>query len=259
MEKYSAGQLVKLLEKQRIATVPEMLEVLGTGVERTLFRKLSTLSYLTSYSHRGQYYTLPSIARFDELGLWSHESVWFSSRGTLLATAETFVEESSAGHYAEELEYLLHVGTQDALRKLVGEGRLTRERIAGRFLYCSHDPRHREQQIHTRHLLDGDPSLGREIPEARAMPDEMKAAIILFYSLLDEKQQRLYAGLESLKIGHGGDRRIAELLRLDVGTVARGRQQLLARDVEIDRVRKKGAGRKPVEKKRPRSSGTSKS
>ena len=63
------------------------------------------------------------------------------------------------------------------------------------------------------------------------MPDELRAAIILFYSLLDERQRRLYAALESLKIGHGGDRRIAELLGLDAGTVARGRQQLLAGDV----------------------------
>ena len=54
------------------------------------------------------------------------------------------------------------------------------------------------------------------------MPDELRAAIILFYSLLDERQRRLYAALESLKIGHGGDRRIAELLGLDAGTVARG-------------------------------------
>ncbi len=36
-------------------------------------------------------------------------------------------------------------------------------------------------------------------------PNELKAAIVLFYSLLDEQQRRLYAGLESLRLGHGGD------------------------------------------------------
>ena len=35
------------------------------------------------------------------------------------------------------------------------------------------------------------------------------AAIALFASLLDERQRRLFAGLESLKCGWGGDRRIA--------------------------------------------------
>jgi len=84
------------------------------------------------------------------------------------------------------------------------------------------------------------------------MPDELKAAIVLFFSLLDEKQRRLYAGLESLKLGHGGDRRIADLLDLDPGTVSRGRSQLLARDIEVDRTRRAGAGRPPLEKKRPK-------
>ena len=50
------------------------------------------------------------------------------------------------------------------------------------------------------------------------VPDELQAAIVLFCSLLDERQRRLYAGLEALKLGHGGDRRIADLLGLDPTT-----------------------------------------
>jgi hypothetical protein len=83
-------------------------------------------------------------------------------------------------------------------------------------------------------------------------PEEVKAAILLFYSLLDEQQRRLYAGLESLKLGRGGDRQLADFLDLDPHTVARGRQQLLTQDVAVDRARKAGAGRKRVEKKRPK-------
>jgi hypothetical protein len=79
-------------------------------------------------------------------------------------------------------------------------------------------------------------------------PEEVKAAILLFYSLLDEQQRRLYAGLESLKLGRGGDRQLADFLDLDPHTVARGRQQLLAQDVEVDRAPRAGAGRKHVEK-----------
>jgi len=57
-----------------------------------------------------------------------------------------------------------------------------------------------------------------------------------------------------LKIGHGGDSQIAGLLGMDPGTVARGRRELIAGDVEVERVRRAGAGRKPAEKKRRRSS-----
>jgi len=84
------------------------------------------------------------------------------------------------------------------------------------------------------------------------VPDELRARIILYFSLLDEKQRRLYAGLESLKLGYGGDRKVAEFLGMDPHTVARGREQLLAEEFEQEGIRKSGAGRKPVEKKRPK-------
>ena len=56
------------------------------------------------------------------------------------------------------------------------------------------------------------------------------------------------------KFGHGGDRKIADLLGLDVHTVARGRRELFGGEVDPDRVRRPGGGRKSVEKKRPTSS-----
>ena len=86
------------------------------------------------------------------------------------------------------------------------------------------------------------------MPDADLMPDELRAAIVRFASLLDERQRRLYAGLESLKCGWGGDTRIAGLLGIDAGTVARGRKQLVAGDVERQRVRRPGGGRPPLEK-----------
>ena len=82
-------------------------------------------------------------------------------------------------------------------------------------------------------------------------PDRQRAAIVLFYSLLDAQQRRLYAGLESLKQGHGGDRKLGEILGLDEETVARGRQELLEAKVQRDRVRQPGGGRPRAEKKRP--------
>ena len=78
--------------------------------------------------------------------------------------------------------------------------------------------------------------------------------VILFWSLLDEQQRRLYAGLESMKLGAGGDRSLAELLEVDVGTVARGRKELLSGDILRDRVRRVGGGRMAVEKNARRDS-----
>jgi len=245
---FSAAALEGLLRARKIATLADLGEELGTTVERTVFRKLAELAYRSSYSHRGRYYTLEEVADFDEDGLWSYKSVWFSVHGTLLATAEVIVGESAFGYFVEELDNILHVGTGDALRKLVVEEKLSRERTEGRYLYCSPDAVVRRQQLLARRT-HAERTLGGPLPEPEAMNDELKAAIILFVSLLDEKQRRLYAGLESLKLGHGGDRRMAELLGLGVGAVSRGRRELLERDVEVDRVRKAGAGRKSLEKK----------
>jgi hypothetical protein len=57
--------------------------------------------------------------------------------------------------------------------------------------------------------------------ETGFFPDELKAAIVLFFSLLDERKRRLYASLESLKWGHGGYHKVANLLGLDEKTVSK--------------------------------------
>src|SRR4029077_12653805 len=85
------------LQRHKIATLIELKQALGTDVALTVLRKLKELDYLTSYSHCGRYYTLRDIARFDTQGLWSHEGVCFSRHGTLLATAQHFVNHAPQG------------------------------------------------------------------------------------------------------------------------------------------------------------------
>ena len=249
---FSADTIAALLREQTVASLHDVMAALGPGVSRrTAFRKLKDLDARTSYSHRGGYYTLDELADFDEHGLWAFAGVRFSRAGTLVATAEEFVNRAETGHFVDELDNLLGVGTQDALRKLVGDGRLTRHKLAGQFLYCTADHAHRTRQLRARRLLMATPGLGRPLPDADLMPEELRAAIVLFASLLDERQRRLFAGLESLKCGWGGDRRIASLLAIDPSTVAAGRRQLVERDVEVDRVRREGGGRQRTEKKTP--------
>ncbi len=87
------------------------------------------------------------------------------------------------------------------------------------------------------------------VKEHEALPDKVKAAIILFFSILNEKERRLYAGLEALKIGRGADKSISELLGIDVHTIAKGRKELLTGDIDIGRIRKVGGGSKKIKKK----------
>jgi hypothetical protein len=247
---FSADVLRRFLRKDRIATLPQLKQLLGTEADITVFRKLKELSYRTSYSHRGSFYTLDEITTFDERGLWSFDSVWFSRHGTLVATTEDRVTQSEAGYFASELEDILHVPVKEPLLQLVAQGRISRQSVSGIYLYCADNPGTRQRQLRARQSGPDQTAAASASTPAAHVSDELRAAIVLFASLLDEQQRRLYAGLESLQLG--GDRQIAELLGLDPHTVAKGRRQLLAREVEVDRVRAVGGGRKPVEKKHPR-------
>lgn len=239
-QRYSADTLVSLLRGQKVATMPQLKHALGSEVTYTVLRKLAPLGYRSSYSHGGTYYTLDSIAHYDEFGLWSYGDIHFSRRGTLLNTAEALVTGSEAGYQVPELEAVVHVAVKDALRQLVGAGRLFRREWEGRYLYCAMDRTRRQKQWAARQAQ-------------QTAGDHLQAAKALFYSLLNEQQRRLYAGLESLQWGYGGQQRTAQRLGLDVDTVARGERELLSGQVLRERVRREGGGRPAVEKKRPKS------
>jgi hypothetical protein len=245
---FDPRQLRSLLARQKIATLEELKRSLGTSATMTVFRKLKTLRYRTSYSHRGEYYTLADIPRFDEQGLWCCRGVWFSRDGNLLATARRFVEEADAGLTASELEALLGVVVKEPLLQLVRRKQLDREKLGREYVYFFREPHRRREQELRRESQEAEWEVG-ESPQQTVLSEERKAAIILFFSLLDERQRRLYAGLEAHRLGHGGDRKMADFLGLDVHTVARGRRELFGGQVERGRIRQVGGGRKRAEKK----------
>ena len=235
------------LADRRIATLPELKQRLGTASTMTVLRKLRALDYRSSYSHRGKFYTLGDIPDFDESGLWGHRGIWFSQYGNLVETAEVLVRQAEAGFSATELESLVHVECKRVLLALYRQERIHRQRLSGVYVYLAADPGKQRRQVLLRQEREAQVHMGASPANAIAS-HELKAAIILFFSLLDEKQRRLYAGLESHKLGHGGDRTMADLLELHVQTVARGRRELLGGDVDQKRTRQPGAGRKGTKK-----------
>ena len=238
-----------MLEEHKIATIDELKTAAGTDATMTVYRCLSRLGYLVSYSHRGRFYTLQTIPEFNLQGLWSCRSAMFSRYGSLLETAAELVGQSDAGLTAAELGMVLQVEVKHALLLLHRRGRIARVRLGGRLVYMCADGGERRRQELMRSQHDALREVGAGFTEL--LPEELRAAIVLFFSLLDEKQRRVYAGLEAAKLGHGGDRKIAELLNLDCHTVAKGRRELFGGTVERGSVRSAGGGRKRVEKKRP--------
>jgi LuxR family maltose regulon positive regulatory protein len=175
---YHSEALRQLLVAQRIATLDELKRALSTTVGRTVFRKLKSLDYLSSYSHRGRYYTLREIVEFGADGIWSHGSVWFSRYGTLLATLEALVNQSPQGYFAEELARALHVEVQDALHQLTQQRKITRQWVSNRYVYTSSDTAVQQQQMlryratQTSHVVNDDSVV-------EVTPRELNATVVL--------------------------------------------------------------------------------
>jgi len=249
--KYHLQDIRDFFGAHKIATLDQLKAALGNPARCTLFRKLAQLEYLSSYSHRGKFYTLRSIARFIEPGLWACRSVWFSRFGNLLKTAEALVTRSEAGYSAAELKEILNVKTKHALTHLVRCDLLQRKKFDSVYVYLSIENAFARKQEKARKVRLKKSFASVIVTNPDLAVEEAKAIVVLFCSMLDERQRRLYAGLESLKLGHGGDTYIASLLGMDPHTVARGRQELVSGDLSSKRVRATGGGRILQEKKRP--------
>jgi len=238
-------RLFKLLKKQKIASMLELKKALGTNSSMTIFRKLKELDYISSCSHSGKYYSLMQIAQFDIRGLWSYKSVLFSTYGTLRETLRVLIEKAEKGYSCAELEKLLKVKPNEALLGLIKEKGIYREKVFGIYVYFSNTNSLRRRQKLLRN--DQGKELGKMKPDI--LMNELKAAIIIFFSMLNEKQRRLYAGLESLKIWRGGDKVISDLLGINIKTVTKGKKELLGDTIKIDTIRDSGGGRKKIKKK----------
>ena len=247
---FSSSVVADTLGRLRVASMPQLVDALGGPSERTVFRKLNELDTLSSYSHRGRYYTLRASARFDRHGLWAQGAIRFSVRGTLRATAAALTEAAPRGWRLRELDELLGVHSRATLRGLVQASELACVQVEGRPLYCSADPDRQRRQVASRST----PGLPLPLPPPPLPPGRQaraEAATQRFAGLLDERQRRLFAGLASVLCGHGGDKRAAAWLGLHPKTVAKGRRELTGGPLPPGRVRRPGGGRKPLAKESP--------
>ncbi|MEK9145285.1 MAG: hypothetical protein AAB339_06730, partial [Elusimicrobiota bacterium] len=88
---------------------------------------LTLLGYLSSYTHRGRYYTLREIPQFDDMGLWHYEGVGFCRGRTLKAAVKELVENSETGRTHQELQDILRVRAHNELLEHVRAGRIERK------------------------------------------------------------------------------------------------------------------------------------
>ncbi len=238
----------KYFNYAKIATLQQVKNKLNTKVTKTIRRYLKELEYFSSYSHNGKYYSHKRFANFDTNGLWTFKDIYFSTYGKLTDTIEIFVNSSNLGYNSNELQKILHVKVSDTLLELVKNKKIVRKKIDTKFYYFSNVPAIQKAQL----LLcrsKVETKFGKQMNKEKITDSEIKQGFALFFNQLDEKQKRLYSGLESALLGYGGDKIIAETFGLDSHTVSRGRHEILSGDFEKNNIRHKGGGRKPIKKK----------
>ncbi|HID40003.1 MAG TPA: hypothetical protein EYP36_10885 [Calditrichaeota bacterium] len=201
-------------------TIEDLKIILQTNSRMTIFRKLKQIPYKSSYSHCGKYYTLDTMAQYDKYGVWGYGNVFFSKYGTLKNTVLVNIENCKTGLTACELEDFLHIPVYNTALDLYKTQQVKRKQIGKEYVYLSLQGGKaqfalRKKEIQSRHSV---------------VKDDTEEYLALFMSLLNERQKRLFAGYESLKLGYGGDKQIAKKNRIKS-------QNSITRQARIDKQR----------------------
>jgi hypothetical protein len=160
----SRAALERLFAQRPVADLAQLGQALATGSRMSIFRRLSAIGYLSSYTHTGRYYTLRSIPVFDADGLWRFEGLGFSRDGTLRATVRRLVETSEAGRTHGELQRRLGVRVHNPLLDLVEDKELRREPVEGEYVYLAAARSRAAEQRARRHALPtARPTLALEV------------------------------------------------------------------------------------------------
>lgn len=153
-----AEQIVVLFRKRPVLQMSEIARVVGPRSQRSLFRDLASVGYLSSYTHTGRYYTLETIPQFDADGLWRFEGIGFSREGTLKATVRRLVDKSEAGCTHRDLHLRLGARVHNPLLDLVERKHLRRDSVDGQYVYLAASRTHATEQLKRRRALPTAPT-----------------------------------------------------------------------------------------------------
>jgi len=146
-------KLENFIKSRRVVQMRDLFEAVESTSRMTVFRRLSGVEYLCSYTHTGRYYTLFDIARFDSDGIWFYDDIGFSQNGSLKNTVTYLVDNGDGGKFHSDLQRQLRVRVHNVLLDLVRSKQIKRTKFEGQFLYLSTDKARSTKQIEQRDKL----------------------------------------------------------------------------------------------------------
>ncbi len=138
-----------VLQKMNVFSFDQVLALLKCSI-RSGRSQLTQWGTYSSYNHNGRYYTMPSVPRFDEHGVWRCHDLSFSRYGTLKKTILHLVSESLAGLTGKQLGLLLGRSPHNFLHHFRDLPELSRRKHGGVYVYFSSTPARYAIQAHNR-------------------------------------------------------------------------------------------------------------
>lgn len=129
-------KIIESINCKKVLSFENIAEEIGNSF-RTAQRYLKRLNGLTSYTHRGKFVTLPTIAQFDNNGLWHFNSIGFSKFGSSLDSILELITRSENGVTKEELENILKIKIPRQMQILLEQKKLYRLKLGNKYLYLA--------------------------------------------------------------------------------------------------------------------------
>ncbi|NQU65264.1 MAG: hypothetical protein HQ517_13415 [SAR324 cluster bacterium] len=144
--------VLKHLKRKRVFTLEQLVSYLECSVPTARLRLKKWKTY-TSYNQNGRYYSLKTVPRFDENGLWHYEHVFFSKSGNLKKTLVYLVQKSPSGLTGKEIGDLVGLPPRSFLHHFRNTAGIFREKMEGLYIYFSDDPGRYKRQSGNRSNL----------------------------------------------------------------------------------------------------------
>lgn len=139
----------KFLEDKKVFTLDQLVSSLSCSTP-TARLKLKQWQAYTSYNQNGRYYTVPTVPRFDENGLWSYEAISFSKYGNLRNTVVHLINNSPLGLTGNEIGNLVRLPPRSFLHHFRNVAGICREKGEGVYVYFSDDVGRYKEQVRNR-------------------------------------------------------------------------------------------------------------
>jgi hypothetical protein len=139
----------RFLESLKVFTLDKLVSSLSCSTP-TARLKLKQWKAYTSYNKNSRYYTMPTVPRFDENGLWHYENISFSKYGNLRNTVIHLINNSASGLSGSKVGDLVRLAPRSFLHHFRNVAGIHREKRQGVYIYFSDDPHRYKEQLQSR-------------------------------------------------------------------------------------------------------------